>query len=111
MQAFTEEFKFKIVIVTHCFSTISFRFYSNLVSQTLNNYQPYSRQPSSLLPCLKFVVTLHCSVFKVQLRFKTEKREYHVYRRLRGLGGDKRNRTVDPLLAKQVLYQLSYTPE
>ena len=25
-------------------------------------------------------------------------------------GGDKRNRTVDPLLAKQVLYQLSYTP-
>ena len=26
-------------------------------------------------------------------------------------GGDKRTRTVDPLLAKQVLYQLSYTPE
>ena len=25
-------------------------------------------------------------------------------------GGDKRTRTVDPLLAKQVLYQLSYTP-
>ena len=25
-------------------------------------------------------------------------------------GGDKRNRTADPLLAKQVLYQLSYTP-
>ena len=25
-------------------------------------------------------------------------------------GGDKRDRTVDPLLAKQVLYQLSYTP-
>ena len=25
-------------------------------------------------------------------------------------GGDKRIRTVDPLLAKQVLYQLSYTP-
>ena len=26
-------------------------------------------------------------------------------------GGDKRNRTADPLLAKQVLSQLSYTPE
>ncbi len=26
-------------------------------------------------------------------------------------GGDKRIRTADPLLAKQVLYQLSYTPE
>ncbi len=25
-------------------------------------------------------------------------------------GGDKRNRTADPLLARQVLYQLSYTP-
>ena len=26
------------------------------------------------------------------------------------LGGDKRDRTADPLLAKQVLSQLSYTP-
>ena len=26
-------------------------------------------------------------------------------------GGDMRNRTADPLLAKQVLYQLSYTPK
>ena len=25
-------------------------------------------------------------------------------------GGDKEIRTLDPLLAKQVLYQLSYTP-
>ena len=25
-------------------------------------------------------------------------------------GGDKRDRTADPLLAGQVLYQLSYTP-
>ena len=25
-------------------------------------------------------------------------------------GGGKRNRTADPLLARQVLYQLSYTP-
>ena len=29
---------------------------------------------------------------------------------LRRAGGDKRDRTVDPLLAKQVLSQLSYTP-
>ena len=27
------------------------------------------------------------------------------------VGGGKRIRTADPLLAKQVLYQLSYTPE
>ena len=26
-------------------------------------------------------------------------------------GGDERNRTADPLLAKQVLSQLSYTPD
>ena len=26
------------------------------------------------------------------------------------LGGDERNRTADPLLARQVLSQLSYTP-
>ena len=31
-------------------------------------------------------------------------------RRFDGDGGDKRDRTVDPLLAKQVLSQLSYTP-
>ena len=28
-----------------------------------------------------------------------------------GLGGDEQNRTVDPLLARQVLSQLSYTPK
>jgi hypothetical protein len=28
-----------------------------------------------------------------------------------GVGGDERTRTADPLLAKQVLYQLSYVPE
>ena len=27
-----------------------------------------------------------------------------------GYGGDEQNRTVDPLLARQVLSQLSYTP-
>jgi hypothetical protein len=29
----------------------------------------------------------------------------------KGIGGAERNRTADPLLAKQVLYQLSYSPE
>ena len=28
-----------------------------------------------------------------------------------GVSGDERTRTADPLLAKQVLYQLSYVPE
>ena len=32
------------------------------------------------------------------------------YLTAKAVGGDKRIRTADPLLAKQVLYQLSYTP-
>ena len=34
----------------------------------------------------------------------------HYVQTLSLVGGDKRDRTVDPLLAKQVLSQLSYTP-
>jgi hypothetical protein len=34
----------------------------------------------------------------------------HVSYYVRSNGGDARDRTVDPLLAKQVLSQLSYTP-
>jgi hypothetical protein len=30
---------------------------------------------------------------------------------LDAFGGDERTRTADPLLAKQVLYRLSYVPE
>ena len=41
-----------------------------------------------------------CSVFKVQIAPGASPD-----------GGDKRVRTADPLLAKQVLSQLSYTPE
>ena len=32
------------------------------------------------------------------------------YSFIKSLGGGKRDRTADPLLAKQVLSQLSYTP-
>ena len=39
---------------------------------------------------------IHCAVFKEPLPFR--------------VGGDKQNRTADPLLARQVLSQLSYTP-
>ena len=39
---------------------------------------------------------IHCAVFKEPLPFRA--------------GGDKQNRTADPLLARQVLSQLSYTP-
>ena len=39
---------------------------------------------------------IHCVVFKEPLPFR--------------VGGDKQNRTADPLLARQVLSQLSYTP-
>ena len=47
---------------------------------------------------LSIIVLLHYLVFKVQCS-----------RSLR-LGGDEENRTPDPLLARQVLSQLSYTP-
>jgi hypothetical protein len=33
-----------------------------------------------------------------------------ITRNTTSLGGDERTRTADPLLAKQVLYQLSYVP-
>ena len=32
-------------------------------------------------------------------------------RKIRNFGGDEENRTPDPLLARQVLSQLSYTPK
>ena len=35
---------------------------------------------------------------------------YHTFYSLKRVGGDERDRTDDPLLAKQVLSQLSYTP-
>ena len=50
-----------------------------------------------LFCCLAYHVYL-CSVFKVQSPG------------ISPVGGDKRIRTADPLLAKQVLSQLSYTP-
>ena len=36
---------------------------------------------------------------------------YHTFYSLSRVGGDERDRTDDPLLAKQVLSQLSYTPK
>ena len=36
---------------------------------------------------------------------------YHTFTLLQRVGGDERDRTDDPLLAKQVLSQLSYTPK
>ncbi len=46
---------------------------------------------------LKNIVTQFCVLFLLHTT------QYH--------GGGKRVRTDDPLLAKQVLYQLSYTPD
>ena len=88
MQAFTEVcFSFEIVstLIKIKVSTFLFAFCS----------QHFHAAPSVAL-------LLHscflCSVFKVQ--FPT----------VVGYGGDNRDRTDDPLLAKQVLSQLSYTP-
>ena len=50
-------------------------------------------------------------IFKDQTEPKAPLKHSHLVKALnRNLGGDKRDRTVDPLLAKQVLSQLSYAP-
>ena len=66
------------------------------------------------LCCLLFTFDLHCSVFKVLLpvSFKTRSKYlmFRYFDPILNFGGDSRARTDDPLLAKQVLSQLSYTP-
>ena len=52
-------------------------------------------------PNLQLIFFL-CAVFKEQLETKKPFKFYY--------GGGKRDRTADPLLARQVLSQLSYTP-
>ena len=51
------------------------------------------------------ITTPHSYIFKLPLTFQ------HISIPVSPLGGGKRTRTDDPLLAKQVLYQLSYTPD
>ena len=71
-----------------------------------------------LLPCLSFAL---CSVFNVQTPYHGERDSAPIGTKFQHLGslnaetcfqsgGDSRTRTDDPLLAKQVLSQLSYTP-
>ena len=63
---------------------------------------------------LAFTRILHCSVFKVQVPtfYKVRLKHSTVAKcfNLILIGGDKRDRTADPLLARQVLSQLSYGP-
>ena len=64
--------------------------------------------PSVALLLMSFLL---CSVFKVQLRSKTGSKYSSGLEYLDPFsGGDNRTRTDDPLRAKQVLSQLSYTP-
>ena len=90
---------------------------------------------SRFLPFTEKLLHLHCSVFKVQsesfafvvglsglepptsrlsgvrsnrLSYKPIFPAFRLFPQ--AFGGDKRDRTADPLLAKQVLSQLSYTP-
>ena len=53
-----------------------------------------------LVHCSLFIV--HCSLFIVAINYK------HIT--INKLGGAEGDRTPDPLLAKQVLSQLSYSP-
>ena len=88
-----------VEIVTHCFP----QFASNFCL---------------LLPCLSFAL---CSVFNVQAPHRGARVSAPIGTKFQHLGslnaetcfqygGDSRTRTDDPLLAKQVLSQLSYTP-
>ena len=69
---------------------------------------------SALFCCLLFILFIilfsfqgaSSSFFRNQM-WKPNSLDFHIYSRL---GGDNRDRTDDPLLAKQVLSQLSYTP-
>ena len=53
------------------------------------------------LGCLDISSDIQCAVFKEQCRLQLD---------LIVISGDKGIRTLDPLLARQVLSQLSYTP-
>ena len=57
---------------------------------------------SPLVPRLRFVTRL--------LRCLNNRRVHHVGSTIEEIGGADRDRTDDPLLAKQVLSQLSYSP-
>ena len=66
-----------------------------------------------LLVSLSIIVSLHCLVFKVQLLLNVHSHSLPVFISVqvkRLCGGDEEDRTPDPLLARQVLSQLSYTP-
>ena len=69
----------------------------------------HSNLINSLLQIERF--TTFFQIFKDQTEPKAPLKHSHLVKALnRNLGGDKRDRTVDPLLAKQVLSQLSYAP-
>ena len=65
---------------------------------------PFFRKVSTIL-VFRFASLLPCFFFFSLFSFQGTKFRGHSPG-----GGDKRNRTADPLLAKQVLSQLSYTP-
>ncbi len=56
--------------------------------------------------------TRYCVLFiaEIVLRYTVFKVRRHSFAPLSGSGGDNEIRTHDPLLARQVLSQLSYTP-
>ena len=88
---------------------------SDLVHCSILCY-PYFKSPQikTLLPlCCLLAISclLHCSVFKVQtptfFKVRLKCSPYWTNTSIQSRGGGYRIRTGDPLLAKQVLYQLS----
>ena len=75
------------------------------------SYEPISAAEllaSCLRPALFCFPGSH--LFRVRTRFDFRLTSYALCLRFQTAGGDERVRTDDPLLAKQVLSQLSYTP-
>ena len=76
--------------------------------------QPYLVQTHQHCLCLLIsafqFVKDRCVIWKVLFLTAQIKANFLIRFHLQRFGGGKRDRTDDPLLAKQVLYQLSYAP-
>ena len=90
-----------------CSSPMLFAAYHVLHRLLVPRHPPYALSSLTFSPlCLMIILKLIVSA----LTYLTLKICFSLYNFQRTSGGDERNRTADPLLARQVLSQLSYTP-